>query len=129
MKRLGKISFSYDVMDPPPADAIASIKQYALDWSDKMEMVDEDPSPAKTIARMPHGMPIPNAVMRHFFPNGTFLQRKALDWAREHQPKIKDNSITPALSILVKGGYVERVEQGKFRFVKPMPGVQPLGQV
>jgi len=64
------------------------------------------------------GKSVVASIMGHFTPSGIFTATHAQAWV--HQSGYNMHSASPALTALKKGGLIEQVGSGKFRFVRPL---------
>lgn len=63
------------------------------------------------------GMNLAVAIMRHYTAEGMFARTLAIRWITEE--KFSERSISPALSVLKKQGFIEEIDKHYYKFLKP----------
>ena len=84
---------------------------------ERAEVLTSTPSKSKTY-RQRGKVSVIQSIMDHYTPQGIFVATHAQAWV--HQNGYDLNSASPALTALKKGGFVEQVGQGKYRFLRPL---------
>lgn len=106
---------------PDDADLSALINVAVSLTLEKMNSDMEDGPPKRTNHRNP-GMTTATAIMSHYTPEGKFMKSLVEIWLTEKG--YNAGSTSPAISKLVKEGYVRSLGGQRYIFVKPLENIQ-----
>lgn len=67
------------------------------------------------------GRTVSSTIMEKYSPGGMFWLKTAAKWVTKYN--YAPNSASSQLHLLIKNGYVGRMDDGRYKFIKPMDAI------